>query len=119
RWGATKARRYGLYLCRTQDQADDHVATIASLMESPTVATHYPHLAERLVGKFGNSKGWRRNRLRTSDGFTIDAMGLDSAKRGAKVDEQRPDFLIIDDVDDAEDSEDTTKIGRASCRERV
>src|SRR5690606_24664960 len=63
---------------------------------------------ERLVGKFGNSKGWRRNRLRTSDGFTIDAMGLDSAKRGAKVDEQRPDFLIIDDVDDAEDSEDTT-----------
>lgn len=108
RWGATKARRYGLYLCRTQDQADDHVATIASLMESPAVATHYPHLAERLVGKFGNSKGWRRNRLRTSDGFTIDAMGLDSAKRGAKVDEQRPDFLIIDDVDDAEDSEDTT-----------
>lgn len=108
RWGAVKARRYGLYLCNTQDQADDHVQTIATLMETTTIAQHYPHLAERLVGKYGASKGWRRNRLRCSDGYTIDALGLDSAKRGAKLDDQRPDFIIIDDVDDAEDSEDVT-----------
>lgn len=105
RWGAAKARRYGLYLSNTQDQADDHVSTIASLMETSVVAQHYPHLADRLVGKYGQSKGWRRNRLRTSDGFTIDALGMDSARRGAKLDDQRPDFLIIDDVDDGEDSE--------------
>lgn len=108
RWGAAKARRYGLYLCNTQDQADDHVSTIATLMETAAVGTAYPHLAERMVGKYGNSKGWRRNRLRASDGYTIDALGLDSAKRGAKIDEQRPDFIIIDDVDDAEDGEAVT-----------
>jgi hypothetical protein len=108
RWGATKARSYGLYLCNTQDQADDHISTIGSLLETPAVAAHYPHLADRLVGKYGQSKGWRRNRLRCSDGFTIDALGLDSAARGAKLDDQRPDFLIIDDVDDVEDSEATT-----------
>lgn len=105
RWGAVKARRYGLYLCNTQDQADDHVSTIATLMETPALGAAYPHLAERMLGKYGQSKGWRRNRLRTSDGFTIDALGMDSARRGAKLDDQRPDFLIIDDVDDGEDSE--------------
>ncbi len=108
RWGATKARSYGLYLCNTQDQADDHISTIGSLLETPAVATHYPHLADRLVGKYGQSKGWRRNRLRCSDGFTIDALGLDSAARGAKLDDQRPDFIVIDDVDDVEDTEATT-----------
>ena len=108
RWGATRARRYGWYLCNTQDQADDHVSTIATLMETQAIADHYPHLGERLIGKYGNSKGWRRNRLRCSDGYTIDALGLDSARRGGKIDEQRPDFIIIDDVDDAEDGEAVT-----------
>jgi hypothetical protein len=108
RWGATKARRYGLYLSNTQDQADDHVQTIATLMETKAIAAHYPHLADRMVGKYGQSKGWRRNRVRCSDGFTIDALGMDSARRGAKLDDQRPDFLIIDDVDDGEDSEAVT-----------
>jgi hypothetical protein len=105
RWGAVRARRYGWYLCNTQDQADDHVSTIATLMETQAIADHYPHLGERMLGKYGNSKGWRRNRLRCSDGFTVDALGLDSARRGGKIDEQRPDFIIIDDVDDAEDGE--------------
>jgi terminase large subunit-like protein len=108
RWGAIKARSYGLYLCNTQEQADDHISTIGTLLETPAIAAHYPHLADRMVGKYGQSKGWRRNRLRARDGFTIDALGLDSAARGAKLDDQRPDFLIIDDVDDVEDSEATT-----------
>lgn len=105
RWGAKGARRYGLYLGETQEQADDHVGNIGSLLESAAVAQHYPQLADRLVGKFGASKGWRRNRLRTASGFTVDALGLDTAARGIKLEDMRPDFLIIDDVDGSEDSE--------------
>jgi len=105
RWGAKGARRYGLYLGETQEQADDHVGNIGSLLESDAVARHYPQLADRLVGKFGASKGWRRNRLRTASGFTVDALGLDTAARGIKLEDMRPDFLIIDDVDGSEDSE--------------
>ena len=108
RWGAKRTRRYGLYLCETQEQADDHVGNIAALLESSTVAHHHPHLADRMVGKFGQSKGWRRNRLRTSDGYTVDALGLDTAARGIKLEEMRPDFLVIDDVDGSEDSESVT-----------
>lgn len=102
--GCRRKRRYGLYVCETQAQADDHVGNIASMLEGPGVGRWYPAMAERLVGKFGNSKGWRRNRIRTADGFTIDAIGLDTASRGVKLDDQRPDFMVIDDIDHHADS---------------
>lgn len=106
--GARRRRRYGLYISGTQDQADDHVASVASMLESPAVETFYPALASRMVGKYGNSRGWRRNRLRCSDGFTVDAIGLDVAARGIKLEADRPDFLIIDDVDDTLDTQAAT-----------
>src|SRR5262245_6997628 len=94
-----QTRRYGWYCCSSQDQADDHVQNIGGMLESPEVALHNPELAERSVGKFGNSRGWRRNRLRTRSGFTVDAIGFDTAARGVKLDEDRPDFIIFDDID--------------------
>jgi hypothetical protein len=106
--GAMATRRYGLYVCESQDQADDHVQNVAALLESPLVEVFYPDLAARLVGKYGNSKGWRRNRLRTLAGFTVDALGLDSAARGVKLESDRPDFLIFDDLDGGLDSQQTT-----------
>ncbi len=104
RLGMTGARRYCLYVSGTQLQADDHVDEIAGLLESRAVARHYPDMADRAVGKHGNAKGWRRNRLRTKSGFTVDALGLDQKSRGKKLDDARPDVLVLDDVDDAADS---------------
>jgi hypothetical protein len=69
---------------------------------------HYPRLAARKVGKYGSSKGWRRNRLRTASGLTVDALGLDTARRGFKVEEQRPDMMIFDDIDGELDTIETT-----------
>lgn len=107
--GARQVRRYGLYVCETQDQADDHVANIAGLLEDPKVGLFYPDLAARAVGKYGMSKGWRRNRLRCANGFTIDAMGLDSSARGAKLDDDRPSFMVFDDLDGEQDTRATTE----------
>jgi len=101
---AKRTRRYGLYCCATQDQADTHVKNVAGILESRTFAYHYPSTSRRKISKYGNSDGWRRNRLRTEDGFTLDAIGLDTAARGAKVDEDRPDLIIFDDVDELLDS---------------
>lgn len=102
--GAFKRRTYGLYICATQDAADKHVDAIATLLESRLVGIAYPELGDRAIGKYGNSRGWRRNRLRTASGFTIDAIGLDTSSRGVKVDENRPDFMVFDDLDDEQDS---------------
>lgn len=106
---ALGARRYGLYVCATQDQADKHVANVAGLLESREFSRAYPAASSRKLGKYGSSQGWRRNRLRTASGYTLDAIGLDAAVRGAKVDEDRPDFIVFDDVDDRLDSPQTTE----------
>ena len=101
---ARQARRYVFYVCGTQDQADDHVNNIGSMLEGSTVAEHYPLLGERQVTKFGQSRGWRINRLRTASGFVVDAIGLDKAVRGKRLEEMRPDFAIFDDIDDDKDT---------------
>lgn len=105
---ARKARRYVLYICETQEQADDHVANVAGLLESSPFDETYPEASQRRLGKYGNVRGWRRNRLRTASGFTLDAIGLDTAARGVKLDEDRPDLLIFDDIDGKLDSVATT-----------
>lgn len=107
--GCLGRRRYGLYVSGTQDQADDHVGNVASALEADRLALFYPDHSDRKVGKFGHSRGWRRNRVWTSGGFVVDAMGLDVAARGKKLEDARPDFIILDDVDDKEDSTATTE----------
>jgi hypothetical protein len=106
--GVTGARRYALYVRMTQDRADDAVMNIAELLESEAVTKFYPAHANRLLSKFGSSRGWRRNRVRTAGGFTVDAIGLDTAARGVKIEEQRPDLIILDDIDDKLDTIATT-----------
>lgn len=92
-------RRFVLYVSATQDQADVHVASIATVMESLNV--------RRALSVYGHSKGWRRQQLRTADGFNVAAFGLDGGARGVKLDQCRPDLIIFDDVDARHDSQET------------
>lgn len=103
--GALKKRRYGIYVSGTQEQADKHVDSVATVLESDALASgQYSAIARPLLGKYGNQRGWRRSRLRASNGFTIDALGLDTAIRGVKVDFDRPDLIVLDDVDEPLDT---------------
>jgi predicted phage terminase large subunit-like protein len=98
--GAKLSRRYCLYVSETQDQADKHVAAVAAILERSGI--------ERSLNKYGQSRGWRRNQLRASNGFNVEALGLDTAARGIKLDEFRPDLIIFDDIDNQNDSAKTT-----------
>ena len=98
--GITKRRAYIIYVSGTQDLADRHVQSIGSLLERANV--------ERAVNKYGSSRGWQRDHLRTST-FTIDALGLDPGARGIRVDEDRPGMIVLDDVDALHDTAETTR----------
>lgn len=100
---------YAVYVRATQDMADTSVGNIRKALEGNAVERYYPSHAEPEVGKFGNRRGWKRDRLQTAGGFTVDALGLDAAARGAKMDEHRPDLLILDDIDDKHDSRAATR----------
>lgn len=106
--GAIGTRGYVWYISGTQSLADLHVESIGALIESDTFGHFYPSMAERKIGKFGNVRGWRRNRMRCKNGFTIDALGLDVGARGSKVEERRPDLIIIDDIDEVSDGPNIT-----------
>jgi len=102
--GARGVRRYCWYVSGTQDKADSHVENIGAMLESANVSKYYPELSRRMIGKYGNSKGWRRNRLRTASGLTVDSLGLDTGARGMKIEDARPDIIIFDDVDELHDT---------------
>ena len=93
--GSRNQRSYAVYVRRTQEKADESVSNIATMLESSTIDLYYPNMGKREIGKFGNARDWRRERLRTQTGWTLDALGLDSAFRGAKIKNRRPDFFIL------------------------
>lgn len=101
--GARGVRHYCLYISETQDQADKHVATIQRMLESTTFGRYYPQVGTPRLGRHG-SRTWRRGIMTTANGYTVEAIGLDKAVRGQKIDWTRPDLIIFDDVDAKHDS---------------
>jgi hypothetical protein len=101
RVGAKLSRRFVLYICSTQFQAEDHVTHISSLFGRIGV--------RRGISKYGASLGWSHKRLRTENGFNVAALGLDVAARGIKLDQYRPDLMIFDDFDERDDTDETVQ----------
>lgn len=101
--GAKVNRRFVLYISNTQEQADKHVQAVGTLFERLGVG--------RLLSKFGGAKAgsWKRDQLRTDNGFNVASLGLKEAVRGVKLDNFRPDLIIFDDIDGLHDTESTTK----------
>ncbi len=102
--GVRHVRTYAMYVSGTQAQADKHVQTIARMLESSAVAKYAPDIGKPKVSQNGN-KTWNRKMLTTATGFTVEAVGLDKAVRGQKIDWARPDLITFDDIDERHDSE--------------
>ena len=107
--GGRNVCNYVLYVRATQAQANASVSNIAGILESPQGAMYFPQLSQRMVGKFGQAKGWNRTMVRTASSFNVVAFGLDSALRGTKLDDYRPDAFILDDLDELHDTNRTTE----------
>ena len=99
--GQRLARRFGLYVSRTQTMADVHLQAIGTLLERLGI--------DRAVNKYNQSKGWTQQRLRASNGFNLVSFGMDAAMRGLKLDQYRPDLIIFDDIDDRHDTPQATE----------
>jgi hypothetical protein len=107
--GAREQRKYLLYVSETQELADSHLLAIRGMIESPILKAYYPVFAAPKISKEGHSRGWRHNRLYCGNGYVIDAIGLDTAKRGSRIMDARPDFMIFDDIDAKGDSPTITR----------
>lgn len=97
----TLARRFVLIVCETQEQANQRVTAIRTELEGLREA---PATVAR-----GTIKFWKMDQLRTARGFNVAGYGLDAAGRGAKLDEFRPDWIVLDDLDGLHDTAPTTE----------
>lgn len=102
--GIRKARTYCGYISGTQEQADKHVQTIARMLELDSVAQYNPDISRPRLSKNGN-RTWNRQMVTTASGYTVEAIGLNKAVRGQKIDWARFDLLVADDVDERHDSD--------------
>lgn len=99
--GCKGSRRFVLYVCKTQAQADKHLQSIAALLEQAGI--------DRALNKYQQSRGWTQQIVRAANGFNVVSLGLDAASRGIKLDQYRPDLIILDDIDDKHDSQELTQ----------
>ena len=106
--GARGKRHYCMYVSGTQDQADKHIQTVARMMESEGARGYGPHIGTPRVGKNGG-RTWNRSIMTTANGFTVEAVGLNKAVRGQKIDWARPDLIIFDDIDEKHDTPNATR----------
>lgn len=100
-------RLYCLYVSETQEQADKHITTIQHIMESNNVTRFYPDVGQPRISSNGN-RSWRRSAMTAANGATAEAIGLDKAVRGQKIDWARPDLIVFDDIDAKHDTEHAT-----------
>lgn len=106
--GAQNKRKYCMYFSETQSQADRHISTISSMLESNGVASYNPFVSYPRISKNGG-RSWSRRTVTTESGYTAEGIGLNKATRGQKVDWARIDLLIGDDFDGLHDTEATIR----------
>ncbi len=99
-----RLRPYCLYVQSTQTAAEGKVSDVGELLASPIMTAAYPDVASTYVTAKGTARDWRRARIRTRSGLTIDALGMDQAIRGAKVEDDRPGMIILDDLEEKHDT---------------
>lgn len=101
--GAKRARRFGIVVSKTLQQANERIANIADLLTEESFRALYPEMGTRWVDRYGQGP-WSQNHLRTASGFELRAFGLNSPVRGVNSRGQRPDLIVFDDIDEAFDS---------------
>jgi predicted phage terminase large subunit-like protein len=84
-------------------QAETHLMTFKTeLLSNEYLNTDFPELCALKKGKDSRpvaDSAWRTMR---ANGFIFDANGIDTNSLGKKVGAQRPDFIILDDIEKGE-----------------
>ena len=117
--GLTGKRKFVLVVCATQDAANRAVTDMAGLITQNVVDLYpwaaSPTVASTLLVKFGV----RQSVINVGGRLTVLGVGLIGGTRGLLVDGQRPDVMLLDDLDDTGDSATVIRRKRAYLLESV
>lgn len=84
----------------TDTQAQTHLATFKSELDNnPLIREDYPELVAPKTRGRGQVEADRVSLYHARSGFVFAAAGMDSSNLGMKVGAQRPDLIILDDIE--------------------
>jgi len=100
-----KLRPFMLWLSDIEDQVADKVTSVGTLLQAKRLKLAFPQATARWVDPAtGMQVDWRKGRIRTGNGCTLDAAGMDKALRGRLVLFDRPGLIVVDDYEDTTDT---------------
>ncbi|MDQ2689884.1 MAG: hypothetical protein M3Y29_06385, partial [Chloroflexota bacterium] len=99
----------------TDTQAQTHLATFKSELDNnPLIRNDYPDLVAPKTRGRGQVEADRVSLFHARSGFVFAAAGMDSSNLGLKVGSQRPDLIILDDIEPHEG-----RYGKELARKRL
>jgi len=110
---------YILYISRVYDMAKRHAMSIETLIRSPEVKHFCPMLSQVKRNEMGQAKGWQATFLNTLANTIYHCGGLDEGLAGANIDDIRPTFIFLDDIDGRERSPQKTKTRFTKLTEEI
>jgi hypothetical protein len=105
-WAAAHGHvKFAAAFAASATQAETHLATFKKQIDNNSMLRRdYPDLCAPARRPSGASVADTQNMYVAKSGFTFAARGIDSSSLGMKVDEQRPDLLLCDDIEPDESS---------------
>jgi hypothetical protein len=103
-------------------QAEDHLSTLKHELETnEKLRADFPNLCSLAKRRQGIQLADNRGMLVTRSGFVFVARGIDSANLGMKIENLRPDLLILDDIepDEANYSDNSMKKRLGTVRDAI
>jgi len=95
--------RYVAAFSDSATQAEGHLATFKDELEhNELLRTDYPDLCKPKTRGRGTTTADRQAMYQSTSGFTFTARGADSANLGAKAGKDRPDLIVLDDIEPGE-----------------
>lgn len=100
-WAAANRHvHFAIAFAHSTTQAETHLQTFKHELETNTLLrADYPELCAPARRQSGGTVADRQGMLHTEDGFVFAARGIDSTSLGVKVGAQRPDLMILDDIE--------------------
>lgn len=95
---------YCLYVSGTKAKVRGHAISLETLISAPTVQEYYPALSRVKRNMQGSQKSWTADLMIADSGYSFHFIGLSEGVAGANIDNVRPSFIVLDDVDDRDDS---------------
>lgn len=105
-WAAAHGHvRFAAAFAHSAGQAETHLQTMKSELDTnPLLRNDFPELCTPARRPTGTTVADRQGMIHQQNGFTFAAKGIDAQSLGLKVGADRPDLLILDDVEPDEAS---------------